>query len=352
MVLADGSVREFDRDHPWFTRRPARAGLAGRDHPGDPAHAALAGLHLPQERGRRRHPARTTCETWNRDAPAGQGLVVPPGGAGAGLGGRTRRPTTSARAITPAAANCWSTRRRSDTMNATVEQTLTHHARGHQDRRPRRQAVPHRHPVPGLHRRHRRHLPGLLPRASPPRRSTSRSASRWPRRRGDREDQGLARRDPAADALPGHPALHRRRPRRGSARRTAQETCYFGFVVYYSEDGSLSAEGESFLRAVERLLAAEGGRPHWGKYFDESLYDWPALYPALGGVPARSATPLDPHQPLRQRVHRRAVRLRHRDDDDAGLGHAAHASRATCRACGRCARRWRSPAAPTRWSSW
>jgi FAD/FMN-containing dehydrogenase len=58
-----------------------------------------------------------------------------------------------------------------------------------------------------------------------------------------------------------------------------QETCYFGFVVYYSDDGSLSEEGVSFLRAVERLLAAEGGRPHWGKYFDESLYDWPALYP-------------------------------------------------------------------------
>ena len=58
-----------------------------------------------------------------------------------------------------------------------------------------------------------------------------------------------------------------------------QDTCYFGFVVYYSDDGSLSAEGQDFLRAVEKLLAAEGGRPHWGKYFDESLYDWPALYP-------------------------------------------------------------------------
>ena len=58
-----------------------------------------------------------------------------------------------------------------------------------------------------------------------------------------------------------------------------QETCYFGFVVYYAQDGSLAPEGESFLRAVERVLAADGGRPHWGKYFDESLYDWPALYP-------------------------------------------------------------------------
>ncbi|MPY09212.1 D-arabinono-1,4-lactone oxidase [Arthrobacter bussei] len=58
-----------------------------------------------------------------------------------------------------------------------------------------------------------------------------------------------------------------------------EDTCYFGFVVYYSADGSLSEEGDSFLRAVERALAEEGGRPHWGKYFDESLYDWPALYP-------------------------------------------------------------------------
>jgi len=58
-----------------------------------------------------------------------------------------------------------------------------------------------------------------------------------------------------------------------------EDTCYFGFVVYYSQDGSLSEEGQSFLRAVERVLADRGGRPHWGKYFDESLYDWPALYP-------------------------------------------------------------------------
>ncbi len=58
-----------------------------------------------------------------------------------------------------------------------------------------------------------------------------------------------------------------------------RDTCYFGFVVYYAADGSLSAEGEDFLRAVERVLAEEGGRPHWGKYFDESLYDWPVLYP-------------------------------------------------------------------------
>ena len=58
-----------------------------------------------------------------------------------------------------------------------------------------------------------------------------------------------------------------------------QDTCYFGFVVYYSDDGSLSEEGESFLRAVETVLATEGGRPHWGKYFDEAQYDWPALYP-------------------------------------------------------------------------
>ena len=59
----------------------------------------------------------------------------------------------------------------------------------------------------------------------------------------------------------------------------AEDTCFFGFVVYYAEDGSLSQEGTSFLRAVERVLAAHGGRPHWGKYFDAALYDWPALYP-------------------------------------------------------------------------
>lgn len=58
-----------------------------------------------------------------------------------------------------------------------------------------------------------------------------------------------------------------------------QDTCFFGFVVYYAEDGSLSEEGTSFLRAVEEVLAAEGGRPHWGKYFEAPLYDWATLYP-------------------------------------------------------------------------
>lgn len=60
-----------------------------------------------------------------------------------------------------------------------------------------------------------------------------------------------------------------------------QESCFFGFVVYYAEDGSLSAEGTAFLREVEKLLAEEGGRPHWGKYFDADLYDWPTLYPQM-----------------------------------------------------------------------
>ncbi|MCX8956365.1 FAD-binding protein [Erwinia psidii] len=58
-----------------------------------------------------------------------------------------------------------------------------------------------------------------------------------------------------------------------------QDTCFFGFVVYYAEDGSLSEEGVDFLKSVEKILAAAGGRPHWGKYFDDTLYDWPALYP-------------------------------------------------------------------------
>ena len=58
-----------------------------------------------------------------------------------------------------------------------------------------------------------------------------------------------------------------------------QETCYFGFVVYYADDGTLSEAGLHFLTEVEKLLAAEGGRPHWGKYYNQSLYNWGAIYP-------------------------------------------------------------------------
>lgn len=58
-----------------------------------------------------------------------------------------------------------------------------------------------------------------------------------------------------------------------------EATCFFGFVVYYADDGSLSPEGTEFLAGVEKLLANEGGRPHWGKYFNRQLYDWSACYP-------------------------------------------------------------------------
>ena len=27
------------------------------------------------------------------------------------------------------------------------------------------------------------------------------------------------------------------------------------------------------------MLAAEGGRPHWGKYYNPDLYSWDRLYP-------------------------------------------------------------------------
>lgn len=73
-----------------------------------------------------------------------------------------------------------------------------------------------------------------------------------------------------------------------------QEACFFGFVVYYAEDGSLSEEGVSFLRAVEKVLAEEGGRPHWGKYFDASLYQWRELYPQWSAFNDVRET-LDPH---------------------------------------------------------
>jgi len=58
-----------------------------------------------------------------------------------------------------------------------------------------------------------------------------------------------------------------------------QRTLFFGFVVYYADDGTLSAAGLEFIDAAERFLSAEGGRPHWGKYFDPTLYDWEAIYP-------------------------------------------------------------------------
>nr|WP_279233949.1 D-arabinono-1,4-lactone oxidase [Pantoea sp. MQR6] len=56
-------------------------------------------------------------------------------------------------------------------------------------------------------------------------------------------------------------------------------TCYFGFVVYYADDGSLSQDGLHFLTEIEKLLVEEGGRPHWGKYYDDQRYTWRGIYP-------------------------------------------------------------------------
>jgi FAD/FMN-containing dehydrogenase len=58
-----------------------------------------------------------------------------------------------------------------------------------------------------------------------------------------------------------------------------EAVCYFGFVVYYAIDGTISQEGLKFLNEVQILLASHDGRPHWGKHFNQSLYDWASLYP-------------------------------------------------------------------------
>ncbi|WP_413730664.1 D-arabinono-1,4-lactone oxidase [Sodalis sp. RH22] len=73
-----------------------------------------------------------------------------------------------------------------------------------------------------------------------------------------------------------------------------EATCFFGFVVYYAEDGTLSRDGVHFLNEVEKLLANEGGRPHWGKYYHPALYQWRERYPRWEQFRQVKAA-LDPH---------------------------------------------------------
>jgi FAD/FMN-containing dehydrogenase len=54
---------------------------------------------------------------------------------------------------------------------------------------------------------------------------------------------------------------------------------YFGTVVYTGADGAATEHGLRTVEQVEAALHAMDGRPHWGKYFNEALYDWRALYP-------------------------------------------------------------------------
>lgn len=52
---------------------------------------------------------------------------------------------------------------------------------------------------------------------------------------------------------------------------------WFGFVVYQRSDGSVAEGSEALLGDIQRVLAAHGGLPHWGKYFDAALFDFARL---------------------------------------------------------------------------
>lgn len=54
-------------------------------------------------------------------------------------------------------------------------------------------------------------------------------------------------------------------------------TCWFGFVVYQRADGSVADGSVELLGEIQAALAAHGGLPHWGKYFDPAHYDFRSL---------------------------------------------------------------------------
>ena len=54
-------------------------------------------------------------------------------------------------------------------------------------------------------------------------------------------------------------------------------TVWFGFVVYQRPDGTVADGSVELLADIQRALAAHGGLPHWGKYFDASLFDLASL---------------------------------------------------------------------------
>ena len=57
-----------------------------------------------------------------------------------------------------------------------------------------------------------------------------------------------------------------------------KESVYFGFVVYLGRDGCVPDHALRYLAQIQELLAAEGGRPHWGKYFDVGAFDLRSAY--------------------------------------------------------------------------
>lgn len=56
-----------------------------------------------------------------------------------------------------------------------------------------------------------------------------------------------------------------------------REVCHFGFVIYQATDNGVPEGSEDLFLQIQRALAALGGLPHWGKYFDSTIFDMSTL---------------------------------------------------------------------------
>ena len=292
MVLADGSVREFDRDDPWFPAVQLSLGSLGVI-----TLVTLRTQHSPiytcQKFAVSADALEEKLQTWNRDYPLVKAWWFPQEGQVQVWAAREATDEQSAR-YRSGGSELLEHAAASDTMNATIEATLAHMREDtqivDQDGKPFRTVARFRDFTDVTGDIYQVFCRGIatpqinveigfpLARAG----ALIKKIKQWHAETNPRMHYPVILRCTGPSEAWLSPSY-------------GQETCYFGFVVYYAEDGSLSPEGESFLFAVEQLLAAEGGRPHWGKYFDESLYDWPVAYSeweAFRGV--REA--LDPHR--------------------------------------------------------
>lgn len=73
-----------------------------------------------------------------------------------------------------------------------------------------------------------------------------------------------------------------------------RESCYYGFVAYLSEDRTIPNRMLRYLEEVQCVLTRRGGCPHWGKYFNDNLYNWSGMYDKWNEF-ARVRKELDAH---------------------------------------------------------
>ena len=207
MVLADGSVEEFGRDHPWFSAVQVGLGSLGVI-----TEVTLRTRSSPIYTCRKTAVSADTLEddleTWNRDNALVKAWWFPQEDQ-VQVWAAVEASDDEVERYRAGGSELLEHATASDAMNETVDQTLRHLRDDikivDENGKPFRTVSRFRDFTDVTGDIYQVFCRGI----ATPQINVEIGDPAGPRRRDDQEDQGLARRDASTDALSGHPALHR-----------------------------------------------------------------------------------------------------------------------------------------------